>query len=240
MFSLDSAWWEKIKRGEESTKDRECDNTSRFELNQLTDDEAFTFNVEQKKRFKRLNSIEKKADELPDESKIRNPSPLKLILSDDGNAPTPKDSNDDDLELEESEDEDDEDSELEENDDLDDAIDEVEIRNKLLNILNWKPTSEFTQYIEQFTEDVCIQSEIPTIVRKSFVSGRFEPYYHEAHDIAQQILTHFTCNRTLSIKKKDDLTPVVSYGPMEHLQMDLVDFTAYKNDNDGFAWLLTI
>ncbi|CAG8507395.1 5687_t:CDS:1 [Ambispora gerdemannii] len=33
---------------------------------------------------------------------------------------------------------------------------------------------------------------------------------------------------------------VVSYGPMEHLQMDLVDFTAYKEQNDGFAWLLTI
>ncbi|CAG8682534.1 8360_t:CDS:2, partial [Ambispora gerdemannii] len=48
------------------------------------------------------------------------------------------------------------------------------------------------------------------------------------------------CNRTTSIKEKDDIIPVVSYGPIKHLQMDLVDFTAYKEQNDGFAWLLTI
>jgi len=57
---------------------------------------------------------------------------------------------------------------------------------------NWKPISEFVQYIEQFTEDVCIQAEIPTIVRKSYVPGRFDPCYYEAHDIAQQTLTHFS------------------------------------------------
>ncbi|CAG8803647.1 6850_t:CDS:1, partial [Dentiscutata erythropus] len=27
---------------------------------------------------------------------------------------------------------------------------------------------------------------------------------------------------------------------MEYLQMDLVDFTAYKDMNDGFSWLLTV
>ena len=48
------------------------------------------------------------------------------------------------------------------------------------------------------------------------------------------------CQRTSSIKERDDIVPVVSSGPMEHLQMDLVDFTQYKDSNNGFAWLLTI
>jgi Integrase core domain len=49
-----------------------------------------------------------------------------------------------------------------------------------------------------------------------------------------------TCKRTTSIKERDDVVPVVSNGPMEHIQMDLVDLTHYQNDNKGFAWLLTI
>ncbi|KAG9297851.1 hypothetical protein G9A89_006792 [Geosiphon pyriformis] len=53
-------------------------------------------------------------------------------------------------------------------------------------------TPEFTQYINQFTEDACIRAEIPTIVRKSFILGRFDPFHYEAHDIAQQILTHLS------------------------------------------------
>ena len=55
----------------------------------------------------------------------------------------------------------------------------------------WKPTPEYMQYINQFTEEVCTRNEIPTIVRKSCVTGRFDPFYHEAHEIAQQILTHW-------------------------------------------------
>ena len=49
-----------------------------------------------------------------------------------------------------------------------------------------------------------------------------------------------TCKRTTSIKEKDDIVPVVSSGPMEHLQMDLIDFKQYKDNNNGFAWLLTM
>jgi hypothetical protein len=66
---------------------------------------------------------------------------------------------------------------------------EINLIEKVITKKNWKPTSEFVQY-EQFTEDVCTRAEIPTIVRKSYVSGRYDPYYHEAHYIAQQILTH--------------------------------------------------
>ncbi|CAG8631413.1 1750_t:CDS:10, partial [Paraglomus occultum] len=54
----------------------------------------------------------------------------------------------------------------------------------------WKPTPACIQYLNQFTEEVCNRNEIPTIVRKSCVTGRFDPFYHEAHEIAQQILTH--------------------------------------------------
>ncbi|CAG8494326.1 5516_t:CDS:2 [Cetraspora pellucida] len=49
---------------------------------------------------------------------------------------------------------------------------------------SWKATSEFTQYINQFTEEACTLIVIPTIARRSFVSSRFDPYYYEAHDIA--------------------------------------------------------
>ncbi|CAG8483342.1 5346_t:CDS:2 [Ambispora leptoticha] len=56
----------------------------------------------------------------------------------------------------------------------------------------WKPTPEFTEYINQFTEETCTRTNIPTIVRKSCVTGRFDSFYHEAHDIAQHILTHFS------------------------------------------------
>ena len=49
-----------------------------------------------------------------------------------------------------------------------------------------------------------------------------------------------TCKRVSSIKEKDDIVPVVSSGPMEHLQMDLIDLQQYKDANDGFSWMLTI
>jgi transposase InsO family protein len=49
-----------------------------------------------------------------------------------------------------------------------------------------------------------------------------------------------TCKRTTSIKERDDLVPVVSFAPMEHLQMDLVDLIHYQDENNGFSWLLTI
>ncbi|CAB4409791.1 unnamed protein product [Rhizophagus irregularis] len=64
---------------------------------------------------------------------------------------------------------------------------DCEIRSLTRNGKNWKPTSELVQH-EQFTEGVCTRA----IVRKSYVSGRYDPYYHEAHYITQQILTHFS------------------------------------------------
>ena len=69
-------------------------------------------------------------------------------------------------------------------------IDQLNWLEKVIMKKNWKSTSEFIQYIEQFTEDACTRTEIPTIVRKSYIPGRFDPCYYEGHDIAQQILTH--------------------------------------------------
>ncbi|CAG8735835.1 11541_t:CDS:2, partial [Racocetra persica] len=57
-------------------------------------------------------------------------------------------------------------------------------------------------------------------------------------EVYEYVRSYNICNRTTSIKEKDDLTPVVSYGSIEYLQMDLVDFTAYKDINDRFSWLL--
>ena len=68
--------------------------------------------------------------------------------------------------------------------------DQVTWLEEVLQKKTWNPTPEFTQYINQFTEDACTRAKVPTIVRKSYVPGRFDPSYYEAHDIAQQILTH--------------------------------------------------
>ncbi|CAG8624742.1 6031_t:CDS:2 [Dentiscutata erythropus] len=59
-------------------------------------------------------------------------------------------------------------------------------------------------------------------------------------DICEYVQNCNTCNQTISIKEKNDLTPVVSHSLMKHLQMDLIDFTAYKDMNDRFSWLLTM
>ncbi|CAG8493138.1 5281_t:CDS:10 [Paraglomus occultum] len=56
----------------------------------------------------------------------------------------------------------------------------------------WKPTPEFQDYIAQFTEESCTRAQIPSLVRKSHVVGRFDPVFHEDHDIAQQISTHLS------------------------------------------------
>ena len=59
-------------------------------------------------------------------------------------------------------------------------------------------------------------------------------------DVRRFINACSVCARTSSIKERDDLTPVVANGPYEHLQMDLIDLTHYKNSNKGMCWLLTV
>ncbi|CAG8644607.1 11613_t:CDS:2, partial [Racocetra fulgida] len=83
---------------------------------------------------------------------------------------------------------------------------------EVLQKKTWKPTPEYTQYINQFTEEACTRNEIPTIARRSFVSLRFDPYFHEAHDIAQHILTHLIEQITPDTKnnKFDGLYKVIS------------------------------
>ncbi|PKY59162.1 hypothetical protein RhiirA4_481679 [Rhizophagus irregularis] len=81
----------------------------------------------------------------------------------------------------------------------------IETRRKVENSLNedqhaWlntilkkqasDQTEEFKQYVGQFNERVCNRKQIPTLVRKSFILGRFDSYYYEDYDIAHQILEH--------------------------------------------------
>jgi transposase InsO family protein len=47
------------------------------------------------------------------------------------------------------------------------------------------------------------------------------------------------CAINTSIKEKTDMTPVVSTEPWAHLQIDLIDFHEFVDENDGYAWLLT-
>ncbi|CAI2196597.1 2101_t:CDS:2, partial [Funneliformis geosporum] len=42
-------------------------------------------------------------------------------------------------------------------------MDQLDWLEKVIVKKNWKPTSEFVQYIERFTEDACTRTEIPTI-----------------------------------------------------------------------------
>ncbi|CAG8537838.1 1219_t:CDS:10, partial [Ambispora leptoticha] len=59
----------------------------------------------------------------------------------------------------------------------------------------WDQTyeNEFRQYINQFTKKTSNRRSVPILVRKSFVPSQlFNSHTHEAHDIAQRILTHFS------------------------------------------------
>ncbi|CAG8783280.1 27258_t:CDS:2, partial [Dentiscutata erythropus] len=64
--------------------------------------------------------------------------------------------------------------------------------DKVLSKQTWILTPEFTNYRNQFTDDVCNRMQLPTLVRKSFVTERFDPFVHEGHDIAQDIMKHFS------------------------------------------------
>ncbi len=63
--------------------------------------------------------------------------------------------------------------------------------NEILKKQISSQTDEFKNYLNQFTGVVCNRAQIPTLVRKSFVSGRFDSYYYEDYDIAHQILEHW-------------------------------------------------
>src|SRR5256885_5977517 len=49
-----------------------------------------------------------------------------------------------------------------------------------------------------------------------------------------------TCIRNTSIKEKADLTPVIANGPLERIQVDLVDFLSFAEHNDGYSYVLTM
>ncbi|CAG8534790.1 12815_t:CDS:2, partial [Acaulospora morrowiae] len=64
--------------------------------------------------------------------------------------------------------------------------------DRVLNKQTWTLTSEFIDYCNQFTDHLCNRAQFPTLVRKSFVTGHFDPFVHEGHDIAQDIMRHFS------------------------------------------------
>ncbi|CAG8573636.1 16273_t:CDS:2, partial [Acaulospora colombiana] len=45
----------------------------------------------------------------------------------------------------------------------------------------WTVTPEFEAYCGQFTEDTCNRRQVPNLVRKTFVAGRFDPFFHEVN-----------------------------------------------------------
>ncbi|CAB4423614.1 unnamed protein product [Rhizophagus irregularis] len=64
--------------------------------------------------------------------------------------------------------------------------------DRVLNKKKWTSTTEFNNYCSQFTDEVCNRIQFPTLVRKSFVTGRFDPFVHEGHDIVQDVMKHFS------------------------------------------------
>ncbi|CAB4474928.1 unnamed protein product [Rhizophagus irregularis] len=60
---------------------------------------------------------------------------------------------------------------------------------------------EFAQYIDQFTENVYNRTKIPILTHKSFVSENlFNSYHYEAHNIAWQLLIHFSVHLKAPIR----------------------------------------
>ncbi|RHZ58758.1 hypothetical protein Glove_368g29 [Diversispora epigaea] len=58
------------------------------------------------------------------------------------------------------------------------------------NFLNDIIDTTDANFCNHFTKDNCDHVQVPSFVRKSFVVGRFDPFLHEGHDIAQRIMTH--------------------------------------------------
>ncbi|CAG8685843.1 5421_t:CDS:2 [Rhizophagus irregularis] len=60
---------------------------------------------------------------------------------------------------------------------------------------------EFAQYIDQFTENVYNRIKIPILTHKSFVpENLFNSYHYEAHNIAWQLLIHFSVHLKAPIR----------------------------------------
>jgi len=49
-----------------------------------------------------------------------------------------------------------------------------------------------------------------------------------------------TCIRNVTIKEKNDITPIIANAPFERLQMDLVDLLSFAEHNDGYSYILTM
>ncbi|CAJ0876499.1 4817_t:CDS:2, partial [Entrophospora sp. SA101] len=82
--------------------------------------------------------------------------------------------------------------------------------NGVLRKQEWQDqTKEFKEYINQFNEKYCKRAWVPTLVRKSFIYGRFDPYYNEDYDIAQQIMTH------CSVRLEAPVSNESNYGNLE-------------------------
>ncbi|KAF0468906.1 transposon-derived protein F54H12.3-like Protein [Gigaspora margarita] len=60
------------------------------------------------------------------------------------------------------------------------------------------------------------------------------------HEVEKYVNECPTCIQNRSIKEKSDLAPVVSDGPLEHLQVDLVNLLSYAEHNDGYSYVLTL
>ncbi|CAJ0840970.1 17585_t:CDS:2, partial [Entrophospora sp. SA101] len=69
---------------------------------------------------------------------------------------------------------------------------QINLIKKILNKEIWSKTSEFEKYCNQFKEEECNRVMVPSLVRKSFVEGRFDSFLHEGHDIAQDLMKHFS------------------------------------------------
>jgi len=73
----------------------------------------------------------------------------------------------------------------------------------------------------------------------------YKMLYEEHIGITQEEIEKYvrncpTCIRNTSIKEKTDLTPVVAYGPLQHIQIDLVDLLSFAEHNDGYSYVLTM
>ncbi|KAF9752814.1 Gag-Pol polyprotein, partial [Nosema granulosis] len=81
---------------------------------------------------------------------------------------------------------------------------------------------------------------------KHYGFNRFEEHCNQyffkiPREIVREVVTRCTtCAQAQPLKVKETQVHILAQRPMERLMIDLVDMQKYKDDNGGYAWILTV
>ncbi|RIB16324.1 hypothetical protein C2G38_2190265 [Gigaspora rosea] len=89
---------------------------------------------------------------------------------------------------------------------LNDIVDLTKIKTqRYFEKESLKKKRQSLDFCKQFIAESCNRVEVPNLVRKSCVNGCFDPFVHEGHDIAQDIMKHIMEAPINLDTKSDDL-----------------------------------